>query len=107
MSTIDSPLHVVSIIAIATVCTLKWHAQAHQHAANAEDFLNEGLLIPAAEEHAKAAKAFLQCEEKSNDGNVLSPFVIPCPYVSVEPWIADETYTSYALQRTHQSRKRA
>ncbi|KAF8559515.1 hypothetical protein OG21DRAFT_1452641 [Imleria badia] len=52
MSTIDSPLHV-----------------AHQHAANAEDFLNEGLLIPAAEEHAKAAKAFLQCEEKSNDGN--------------------------------------
>ncbi|KAG6376091.1 hypothetical protein JVT61DRAFT_2063 [Boletus reticuloceps] len=52
MSTTDSPLHV-----------------AHQHAANAEDYLNEGLLIPAVEEHAKAAKAFLQCEEKSNDGN--------------------------------------
>jgi len=52
MSTADSPLHI-----------------AHQHAANADDFLNEGLLILAAEEHAKAAKAFLQCEEKSNDGN--------------------------------------
>ncbi|KAH0830512.1 hypothetical protein J3R83DRAFT_1963 [Lanmaoa asiatica] len=52
MSTTDSPLHI-----------------AHQHTANAEDFLNEGLLIPAAEEHAKAAKAFLQCEEKSNDNN--------------------------------------
>ncbi|KAG9318420.1 hypothetical protein JVU11DRAFT_511 [Chiua virens] len=52
MSSTDSPLHV-----------------AHQHAANAEDFMNEGLLIPAAEEHAKAAKAFLQCEEKTNDSN--------------------------------------
>ena len=55
--------------------------QAHQHEANAEDFLNEGLLIPAAEEHAKAARAFSQCEEKSNDNNVLSPLrhrMFPC-----------------------------
>lgn len=73
MSTTESPLHVVSIVVIGNVRTLKWKPQAHQHAANAEDFLNEGLLIPAAEEHAKAAKAFLQCEEKSNDSNVLLP----------------------------------
>ncbi|KAF9227995.1 hypothetical protein BS17DRAFT_774614 [Gyrodon lividus] len=42
---------------------------AHQRAANAEDYLGEGLLIPAAEEHMKAAKAFLECEEKSTDSN--------------------------------------
>ncbi|KIK93504.1 hypothetical protein PAXRUDRAFT_828896 [Paxillus rubicundulus Ve08.2h10] len=42
---------------------------AHQHAANAEDFLSEGLLIPAVEEHIKAANAFLKCEEKSSDSN--------------------------------------
>lgn len=73
MSTTDSPLHIVSVVVIGSVCTLKGKLQAHQHTANAEEFLNDGLLIPAAEEHAKAAKAFLQCEEKSNDSNVLFP----------------------------------
>lgn len=72
MSTTDSPLHVVSVAVNGTDFALNHKAQAHQHAANAEDFLSEGLLIPAAEEHAKAAKAFLQCEEKSSDSNVLS-----------------------------------
>ena len=105
MSTADSPLHIVSVVGIGNICTFERLLQAHQHAANADDFLNEGLLIPAAEEHAKAAKAFLQCEEKSNDGNV--PFSPQCPYVCVELLIADETYTPYALQRTRQSRKRA
>jgi len=71
MPTTDSPLHIVSVPVVGSVCPFKWQLQAHQHAANAEDFLSDGLLIPAAEEHAKAAKAFLQCEEKSNDGNVL------------------------------------
>ncbi|KAL4074494.1 hypothetical protein V8B97DRAFT_2016576 [Scleroderma yunnanense] len=42
---------------------------AHQHAANAEDYRNDGLLIKAAEEHSKAARAFLECEEKANDSN--------------------------------------
>ncbi|KIM60600.1 hypothetical protein SCLCIDRAFT_26481 [Scleroderma citrinum Foug A] len=42
---------------------------AHQHAANAEDYRNDGLLIKAAEEHSRAAKAFLECEEKANDSN--------------------------------------
>ncbi|KAG6335882.1 hypothetical protein ID866_3219 [Astraeus odoratus] len=42
---------------------------AHQHAANAEDYRNDGLLIKSAEEHSKAAKAFLECEEKSSDIN--------------------------------------
>jgi hypothetical protein len=42
---------------------------AHQHAANAEDYRNQGLLIPASEEHMKAAEAFHACEEKSQDAN--------------------------------------
>ncbi|TFK90928.1 hypothetical protein K466DRAFT_563225 [Polyporus arcularius HHB13444] len=42
---------------------------AHQHAANADDYLAQGLLIPAAEEHYKAAEAFQACVEASNDDN--------------------------------------
>ncbi|KAI9064217.1 hypothetical protein FKP32DRAFT_1757529 [Trametes sanguinea] len=42
---------------------------AHQHAANADDFLARGLLIPAAEEHYKAAEAFQACVDASNDDN--------------------------------------
>ncbi|KAG1756287.1 uncharacterized protein EDB91DRAFT_4955 [Suillus paluster] len=42
---------------------------AHQHAANAEDYRSQGLLIPASEEHMKAAEAFHACEEKSQDVN--------------------------------------
>ncbi|KAJ3556643.1 hypothetical protein NM688_g1918 [Phlebia brevispora] len=34
------------------------HLQAHQHAANADDYMAQGLLMPAAEEHYKAAEAF-------------------------------------------------
>ncbi|KAJ7109159.1 hypothetical protein C8R44DRAFT_801793 [Mycena epipterygia] len=40
---------------------------AHEHAANAEDFLNSGLLIPASEEHYKAAEAYEKAMERSND----------------------------------------
>ncbi|CAL1704150.1 unnamed protein product [Somion occarium] len=42
---------------------------AHQHAANAEDYMAQGLLIPAAEEHYKAAEAFLACVEASSEEN--------------------------------------
>ncbi|KAG2752715.1 hypothetical protein P692DRAFT_20773571 [Suillus brevipes Sb2] len=42
---------------------------AHQHAANAEDYRSQGLLIPASEEHMKAAEAFHACEQKSQDAN--------------------------------------
>ncbi|KAI0781145.1 hypothetical protein BD413DRAFT_22235 [Trametes elegans] len=42
---------------------------AHQHAAHADDYLARGLLIPAAEEHYKAAEAFQACVEASNDDN--------------------------------------
>ncbi|PFH52376.1 hypothetical protein AMATHDRAFT_74173 [Amanita thiersii Skay4041] len=41
--------------------------RAHQHAANAEDHWNNGLLILAAEEHFKAADAYLAAVERSND----------------------------------------
>ncbi|KAF9466384.1 hypothetical protein BDZ94DRAFT_1288371 [Collybia nuda] len=40
---------------------------AHQHAANADDHLANGLLIPAMEEHVKAAEAYLAAIERSND----------------------------------------
>ncbi|KAH9951394.1 hypothetical protein B0H21DRAFT_685234, partial [Amylocystis lapponica] len=42
---------------------------AHQHAANADDYSAQGLLIPAAEEHYKAAEAFDACIEASQDEN--------------------------------------
>ncbi|OBZ75479.1 hypothetical protein A0H81_04532 [Grifola frondosa] len=42
---------------------------AHRHAANADDYVVQGLLIPAAEEHYKAAESFRQCVEASNDDN--------------------------------------
>ena len=44
--------------------------QAHQHAANADDFMNQGLLIPASEEHYKAAEAFEACIRASSEENV-------------------------------------
>ncbi|KAJ7172697.1 hypothetical protein C8R46DRAFT_1086944 [Mycena filopes] len=40
---------------------------AHEAAANAEDFLAQGLLIPASEEHFKAAEAYEKAIERSND----------------------------------------
>ncbi|KAF8590523.1 hypothetical protein K439DRAFT_1403658 [Ramaria rubella] len=43
------------------------HGQAHQYASNAEDFVNQGLFIPAAEEHHKSAQAFLQCVDHASD----------------------------------------
>ncbi|KAM6501927.1 hypothetical protein JOM56_001904 [Amanita muscaria] len=41
--------------------------RAHQHALNAEDHFNNGLLVLAAEEHSKAAEAYLAAVERSND----------------------------------------
>ncbi|KAK7043664.1 hypothetical protein VNI00_008275 [Paramarasmius palmivorus] len=40
---------------------------AHQHAANAEEHLSNGLLIPAAQEHLKAAEAYLAAVERASD----------------------------------------
>ncbi|KAH8107203.1 hypothetical protein BXZ70DRAFT_282945 [Cristinia sonorae] len=42
---------------------------AHQHAANADDFMNQGLLLPASEEHYKAAEAFAACIHASSEEN--------------------------------------
>jgi len=41
--------------------------KAHQHGANADDYLAQGLLIPAAEEYEKAAQAFQSCLLGSTD----------------------------------------
>lgn len=44
--------------------------KAHQHAANADDYVAQGLLVPAAEEHYKAAEAYQACVEASTDESV-------------------------------------
>lgn len=44
--------------------------QAHQHAANADDYMAQGLLIPASEEHYKAAEAFEAAYQASTEENV-------------------------------------
>ncbi|TDL27520.1 hypothetical protein BD410DRAFT_782614 [Rickenella mellea] len=43
--------------------------QAHQHAHNADDYQSRGLLIPAAEEHYKAAEFYQLCVEQCQDEN--------------------------------------
>ncbi|KAF8921523.1 hypothetical protein CPB85DRAFT_1271190 [Mucidula mucida] len=40
---------------------------AHQHAANAEDFFHNGLLIPASEAHAQAAEAYLTSADRTSE----------------------------------------
>jgi hypothetical protein len=44
--------------------------QAHQHVENAENYVAQGLLIPASEEHYKAAEAFKACIEQTTDESV-------------------------------------
>jgi len=41
--------------------------KAHQYASNAEEYLSQGLLKPAADEHHKSAEAFLQCVDQTSD----------------------------------------
>ncbi|KLO07987.1 hypothetical protein SCHPADRAFT_908989 [Schizopora paradoxa] len=41
--------------------------QAHEHASSASDLYARGLLIPAAEEHYKAAEAFTRCVDQATD----------------------------------------
>ncbi|KAF9792341.1 hypothetical protein BJ322DRAFT_1102857 [Thelephora terrestris] len=41
--------------------------KAHQHGSNADEHLAQGLLIPAAEEYEKAARAFQECILVSTD----------------------------------------
>jgi len=45
-------------------------AQAHQHTANADDYLSKGLIVLAAEEHFKAAEAYLAAIDRSHDESV-------------------------------------
>ncbi|CAA7267636.1 unnamed protein product [Cyclocybe aegerita] len=40
---------------------------AHQHAANADDYIANGLIVLAAEEHLKAAEAYQAAIERSHD----------------------------------------
>jgi len=41
--------------------------KAHQHGANADEYLAQGLLIPAAEEYERASQAFQECLLVSTD----------------------------------------
>ena len=49
--------------------------QAHQHVENAENYAAQGLLIPASEEHYKAAEAFKACTEQTTDESVSRHFL--------------------------------
>jgi hypothetical protein len=71
---------------------------AHQHAANAEDYRNQGLLIPASEEHMKAAEAFHACEEKSQDANVCMSLCIISSAPSNLQCLSDKNDAPYAIQ---------
>lgn len=76
MSNIPMPMHAVNHPANILNISTNWlREQAHQHAANAEDHLGNGLLIPAAEEHFNAAEAYLAAVERSNDESVQSSIV--------------------------------
>lgn len=47
--------------------------QAHNHAANAEEHINNGLVVLAMEEHFNAAKAYMAAIERSHDESVQCP----------------------------------
>ncbi|KAE9406416.1 hypothetical protein BT96DRAFT_1014917 [Gymnopus androsaceus JB14] len=51
---------------------------AHQHAANAEDYTNSGLLIPASEEHLKAAEAYAAAIERTADASTKRTLQMLC-----------------------------
>lgn len=81
MSAQDSPLNKVPVsqnLSNQPVLMCDFPPQAHQHGANADEYLAQGLLIPAAEEHEKAAQAFQECLLVSADEKVCSaqmPFI--------------------------------
>ncbi|OCB84109.1 hypothetical protein A7U60_g8782 [Sanghuangporus baumii] len=61
--------HAGSIYSFLTCHHRPWGPpiQGHEHAINASDYYAKGLLIPAAEEHYKAAEAFQTCVNQSTD----------------------------------------
>ncbi|PAV23231.1 hypothetical protein PNOK_0029900 [Pyrrhoderma noxium] len=46
--------------------------QGHEHATNANEYYSRGLLIPASEEHNKAAEAFQACVDQSSNEHTQS-----------------------------------
>ncbi|KAF8969806.1 hypothetical protein BDZ97DRAFT_1792699 [Flammula alnicola] len=63
---------------------------AHQHAANADDYLAKGLIVLAAEEHCQAAEAYMAAIDRSHDESVRS-------------FIAAKTRTSKGCATRHNS----
>ncbi|KAJ3921131.1 hypothetical protein F5877DRAFT_89056 [Lentinula edodes] len=51
---------------------------AHQHAANAEDYMNSGLLVPASEEHFKAAEAYTAAVDCTEDASTKRTLQMLC-----------------------------
>lgn len=43
---------------------------AHKHAANADDHVGKGMLLPAVEEHQLAAEAYMSAHANSQDESV-------------------------------------
>jgi hypothetical protein len=71
MSSTESPLNTVRRLILQPHLVIDHPGpQAHQHAANADDFMSQGLLIPASEQHNQAAQRFQECIEATNDENV-------------------------------------
>ena len=74
MSAQESPLNKVPVFRQPSpwLVLMRDLPQAHQHGANADEYLTQGLLIPAAEEYEKAAQAFQECVVASTDEKVRS-----------------------------------
>ena len=71
MSLIDTPMNTVRLAHTSIVQLLiYYHSQAHHHAANADDYLIKGLIVLAAEEHLKAAEAYMAAIDRSHDESV-------------------------------------
>lgn len=85
----ESPLNTVNQFILTMSVSNVWAEasdrieQAHQHVQNAEEYEAQGLLIPAAEEHYKAAEAFQVCMEQATDEQVSSSLFILVAYILI------------------------
>lgn len=79
--------------------------QAHQHAANADDHLGNGLLILAVEEHYKAAEAYLAAVERSNDESVLTFTAHNVSIIILTTFIRQSVHYGFSTTNTAKLRK--
>src|SRR5258707_6313281 len=76
MASTETPMHAVSVgSSTKTTNAIITARQANLHVANAEDYLTQGLIVPAADEYLKAADAYTAAIERSHDESVRCPCV--------------------------------